>query len=88
MKPKHTVIHAMLANSKHSYADVARYLDCSKQMVGHLAKEPPRGKGAQTCGPALAQKLADLLGVPVEALFEVRTSTSDSENATHNRRAA
>lgn len=87
MRPKHEIIHAMIKKSPHSYTDVARYLDCSKQMVGHLAKEPERGKGAQTCGPELATKLAVFLGVPVEAIFDVTVPTASSGNATVRRAA-
>jgi hypothetical protein len=75
MRPKTEIIHAMLANSPHSYAAVAGYLGCSKQMVGHLAKDPKK-----TCGPVLAQKLAVFLGVPVEAIFDVHVPTAVSQS--------
>lgn len=82
MKPKCQIIHAMLQNSPHSYKAVAGYLGCSKQMVGHLAKDPRK-----TCSPALASKLAVFLGVPVEAIFDVHVPTAASQNV-QVRRAA
>jgi DNA-binding XRE family transcriptional regulator len=82
MKPKCQIIHAMLANSPHSYAAVAGYLGCSKQMVGHLAKDPRK-----TCSPALASKLAVFLGVPVEAIFDVHVPSAASQSGAMRRAA-
>ena len=83
MKPKTSVIHALIDNSPHSYQAVADYVGCHKSMIGALATDPKK-----TCGPAIAQKLAVLLGVTVEVLFEPRLPTSERQNANQNRRAA
>ena len=83
MKPKTAVIHAMIEDSPHSYAAVARYVDCHKSMIGALATDPRK-----TCTPVLAQRLAGLLGVRVELLFDPSVPTSKRQDAKQNRRAA
>lgn len=76
MKPKAAILHAMIEDSSHSYADVGRYAGCHRSLVGALAK------GTRNCRPDLAECIAQLLGVRVEFLFEPRQSTSTSRPAT------
>lgn len=63
------ILVAFMRQKDFSMARLARYADCSKSMVGHLAN------GHKTsCTVALAQRIAEALDVPIEALFEPRTS--------------
>jgi transcriptional regulator with XRE-family HTH domain len=49
-----------------SLADLARQCGCSKSMVGHLTSGHKT-----TCTPALAERIAAALGVPLDLLFFV-----------------
>lgn len=50
-----------------SLADVARYAGVSRGFISHLTAGREK-----TCSPKVAQRIADLLGVGLELLFEVQ----------------
>lgn len=50
-----------------SLADVARYAGVSRGFISHLTAGREK-----TCSPKVAQRIADLLGVSLELLFEVQ----------------
>lgn len=54
---------------------LARYAGCSKGMVSHLTS------GRRTsCTPALAENIAEALGMSVRSLFVPRLSTEGAQN--------
>lgn len=54
---------------------LATYSDCSKSFIGHL-----KSGHKTSCTPALAERIAEALDVPVEALFERRASAPSGRN--------
>lgn len=61
--------------TKHFSLDrLARYAGCSKGMVSHLTS------GRRTsCSPALAENIAEALGMSVRSLFVPRVSTENAQ---------
>lgn len=54
-----------------SVGRLARCADCSRSFIGHL-----RTGHKTSCTTDLAERIAEALNVPVEALFEPRTSAA------------
>ncbi|MGH3494773.1 MAG: helix-turn-helix domain-containing protein [Sciscionella sp.] len=66
----------MLISQKTSHRELARYVGCHHSMIDHLLS----GRRT-TCRPQTAVLIAARLGVPVEALFEVRLPNITRSNA-------
>lgn len=64
-------LRALMDQHGKSLDDVARYTDRSKGFISHLTA----GR-CHTCRPEVAERIADLLEVPLEVLFEVSVSTN------------
>ncbi len=63
-----------------SLGRMARYAGCSKAMVSHLTS------GRRTsCTPALAENIAEALGMSVRSLFVPRVSTQGVRNVSTNK---
>jgi transcriptional regulator with XRE-family HTH domain len=61
------ILRAFMRERRISERTLARYAGCSRAMIGHLLH------GRKTsCTPQLAEKIAEALSVPVEALFTPR----------------
>lgn len=76
-------LRALMAQRHFSMERLARYSDCSKSFISHLTS----GRKA-TCSPALAERLAEALEVPVEILFVPSTSTPRSVSVGGQRNSA
>lgn len=75
------ILKAFMDDKQFSMARLARYADCSKSFIGHLAS------GHKTsCTPELATRIAEALDVPLVALFDARPSADSGHN--DNGRAA
>jgi transcriptional regulator with XRE-family HTH domain len=69
------LLKATMQRRKISIGTLARYAGCSKSMIGHLTS------GHKTsCTPALAERIAEGLDVPLELLFVTRVSTPRSRS--------
>ena len=70
------ILQAFMNDKNFSVARLARCADCSKSFIGFLRT------GAKTsCTPALAERIAEALDVPLVALFEAKTSAGSGQNA-------
>jgi len=65
-----------------SYRDVADGADCSYGFIGHLVA------GRRSCSPELAERIAEVLGVPVGVLFAPDAPSGGGRNALTSRTAA
>lgn len=66
-----------------SLGRLARYAGCSKAMVSHLTS------GRRTsCTPALAENIAEAMGMSVRSLFVPRVSTEGAQNMHRNKTGA
>ena len=75
------ILVAFMNDKNFSVARLARCSDCSKSFIGFLRT------GAKTsCTPALAERIAEALDVPLVALFDAKTSAVSGRNT--NGRAA
>lgn len=63
------VLRALMNQDDFSLGRLARYAGCSKSFISHLLS----GRRA-SCTPELATRIAEALDVPVEILFDLRTS--------------
>lgn len=76
-------LRALMAQRNFSMERLARYSGCSKSMVSHLTS----GRKA-TCTPALAERIAEALEVPVTILFVPHPSTNGRDSVTDARKTA
>lgn len=65
-------LKALMAQRGYSMSRTARYADCSKSFISHLAE----GRKS-TCTPALAQRIAEALDVPLSVLFVASVPVDD-----------
>lgn len=79
------ILVAYMDNPRNPYSTgrLAQYAKCSRSFIGHL-----RTGYKTSCTPQLAERIAEALGVPLEALFDLRTSAVSSENSKPQRSAA
>lgn len=77
------LLRTFIQASRHSYADVGRYAERDRTYIYQLAS----GRRS-TCKPEVAEAIAGLLGVPVEALFEPRKSISAAQPVPRQGKAA
>lgn len=63
------VAHMDNPRNPYSTGRLAQYVGCSRSFIGHL-----RTGYKTSCTPDLAERIAEALGVPIEALFDLRTS--------------
>lgn len=69
------VLRAFMKQKNFSMQRLATYSGCSKSFIGFLAN------GDKTsCTDKLARNIAEALDVPVEVLFEQRTSATSGRN--------
>lgn len=76
-------LSALMEQRGISMATLARYSGCSKGFVSHLTS----GRRT-TCTPALAERLAEALAVPVQVLFMPSTSTTGRGNVESREKVA
>lgn len=77
------LLRTFIQENQLSYADVGRFAKRDRTYIYQLAA----GRRS-TCKPEVAQAIADLLRVPVEALFEPRKSISTAHGVPQQRKAA
>jgi transcriptional regulator with XRE-family HTH domain len=77
------ILQAFMRQKDFSMSRLARYAGCSKSMIGHLCKGHKK-----SCGPELADRIAEALDVPTEALFDLRASAASGRYATSERIAS
>lgn len=72
-------LKALMAQRDISMGRLARYAGCSKSFISHLTAERK-----STCSPALAERIAEALEVPLELLFvsSMDANSSDSVGRT------
>ena len=58
---------------KMSQRELADFVDCHPSMINHLTS----GRAA-SCTPELAERIAKVLGVPLDVLFEARKASASS----------
>ncbi len=76
-------LKALAKQGGHSYQDVAARAGCHKSFIGALAVE------AKTrCSDELAQRIAEVLDVPVDILFAPTASGVTGRNVRQSRSAA
>lgn len=66
-------LRALMKQSDISFGQLAQYVGCSKGFISHLLAGRRR-----SCLPEKAERIAGVLHVPVEVLFEVKLSTSST----------
>ena len=71
-------LRALMRQDDFSLARLARYADCSKSFISHLLS----GRRS-SCTPELAERITEALHVPVEVLFEPKTSPSEGTTVSH-----
>lgn len=76
------ILVAFMRQKDFSMERLARYAGCSKSMISHLTSARKT-----SCTPELAERLAEALDVPREALFDARTS-ADSGHDNRSERVA
>lgn len=74
---------ALMRQREFSYERLARYAGCSKSFISHLV----RGR-KKTCTPELAKNIAEALDVPLELLFEPKSSADSGRNIRSERKVA
>lgn len=73
------VLRAFMKQKNFSMQRLATYSGCSKSFIGFLAN------GDKTsCTKTLATKISEALDVPLEVLFEERTSAVSGHNASRS----
>jgi transcriptional regulator with XRE-family HTH domain len=65
-----------------SYRDIADGADCSYSFIGHLVA------GRRNCSPELADRIAEVVGVPTGVLFAADAPSGGGRNALTSRTAA
>ena len=68
-------LRALMDQNSKSLADVARYADCERSFIWKLTS----GR-KNTLKPERAERIADLLNVPLDVLFDPIKPTSGVEN--------
>lgn len=63
------ILAAFMRQKDFSMGRLARYAGCSKSFISHL-----RSGYKTSCSPDLADRIAEALDVPTEALFDQRAS--------------
>lgn len=63
------ILKDFMDHKQFSMARLARYAGCSKGFISHLVAERK-----DSCTEELARRIAEALDVPVEAIFEPKTS--------------
>lgn len=76
-------LRALMEQNGKSFADVGRYATCDRSFIWQLVTER-----RTTCKPAVAERIADLLGVPLDVLFVPSTSTTGGQIPAQQRRTA
>jgi transcriptional regulator with XRE-family HTH domain len=76
-------LRALMQQKGVSYQDMALAAGCSKGFVSHLAKERKT-----TCTPAVADRIARRLDVPLDLLFVASPSISKGQDGHHSRKRA
>lgn len=74
------ILVAFMRQKDFSLGRLARYAGCSRSMISHLTS----GRRS-SCSPELADRIAEALDVPREALFDQRAS-ADSGSLIRNER--
>lgn len=69
------ILIAFMEDKGFSAQRLATYSGCSKSMIGHL-----RSGHKTSCTPALAERIAEALDVPLVAIFDERVSASSGRN--------
>ncbi|MBO9522335.1 MAG: helix-turn-helix transcriptional regulator [Nocardioidaceae bacterium] len=69
------ILVAFMRQKEFSMERLARYAGCSKSMISHLTS----GRKS-SCSPALAERIAEALDIPTEALFDLRASAISGHN--------
>lgn len=77
------ILRAFMAQKNFSMSRLGRYANCSKAMIGYLAKGTK-----STCSEPLALAIAEALDVPWEALFDREASAVSIRNSGNKRRSA
>lgn len=65
-------LRALMDQNGKSLRDVARYTNRHWTFIGQLAREE-----RTTCKPEVAERIADLLNVPLSVLFDVPPSSTE-----------
>lgn len=68
-------LRALMKQSNISFGQLADYVGCSKGFISHLLAGRRR-----SCKPETAGRIAGVLHVPLEVLFDVHQSTSNTSN--------
>lgn len=74
-------LRALMDQNGKSLRDVARYAERHWTFIGQLVREERR-----TCKPEVAERIADLLNVPLDVLFEPSMSISETHPVPRQRR--
>lgn len=77
-------LRALMDQHGKSLDDVGRYANVHRTFIWALTN--PEKSHKTTCRPEVAERIADLLDVPLNVLFDVGLSTSDGQNG--NRKGA
>lgn len=66
---------------KMSARRLASYVGCNPSFINQLMADPSSSYSRKSCKPATAERIAEVLGVPLEALF-VATSPTNGASST------
>lgn len=80
-----SILVAYMDNPRNPYSTgrLAQYAGCSRSFIGHL-----RTGYKTSCTPQLAQRIAEALGVPLEALFDLRPSAGSGSSSKRREKVA
>lgn len=74
------ILKAFMQKRDFSMSRLAHAADCSKAMIGYLVAGEKNGRPFSTCSAELAERIAEALGVPTEAVFERHASAGRGRN--------
>lgn len=73
-------LRALMDQNGKSLRDVGRYVGRHWTFIGQLVREERK-----TCKPEVAERITDLLNVPLDVLFDVSLSSTEEQRVTHSR---
>lgn len=76
-------LRALMDQNGKSLRDVARYAERHWTFIGQLVREE-----RSTCKPEVAERISDLLNVPLDVLFVASSSSAAVQPAVQQRKAA
>lgn len=78
-------LRGLMEDRGFSYADVASFVGCHRSFIGALCSTNPK-HAKRSCSPRVATRIAEVLHVPVDVLFDPETSPGSSRSVPTQRK--